>query len=282
MSRRDSIGETLRRISSRDPSQPVEGSGPLPRHRSGFTLIELLVVTSIIAILMSLLAPGIGAVRDRSRKFKCKMNLRSIAFDFAMFADPVLGGERGDDGDGSLFWLDRFQESQYRVDEFWDRQGVLFNGDVGDLGVMACPNVQGEVSLHNNIPCRSGAVGPYRNVSYGFNLRLDSPELKIGEMWTARPRRMSARILEADGMVPLAFDIDGQVAEKRDIIPYYSAPPLPDREPGRPYDDGTVWFPSSRHSGKTQIAFAGGEVLCSPDISAEANPEWRWDFKDIR
>ncbi len=245
-----------------------------------FTLIELLVTLSIIAILLSLLAPGISAVRARARKFECKMNLRSLAFDFAMFADPVLSDNRGDDGMGSTFSLDTFQESQYRIDEFWDREGVLFQGDAADLGVMNCPEVTGEITARDNVPCRSGAVGPYRNVSYGFNYRLQAPVVRKGNMWTTPASLLTSKILETTGMVPLAFDINGLHAENKDIIPYYSAPPLPGT-PGQPYSDGYKWFPSKRHDGKTQIAFAGGEVLCSPDISPERNSEWRWDFQDV-
>ncbi len=252
----------------------------LKRCTLGFTLIELLVVLSIITILLSLLVPGIQAVRARARKFECKMNLRSIAFDFAMFADPVMNNGRGDDESGTVFSLETFQESQYRVDEFWDRDGVLFKGEAADLGIMNCPTVSGEITARNNVPCRSGAVGPYRNISYGFNLRLDAPEVRIGDMWTAPPSNLTSRILETHGMIPLVFDIDGAEAERRDVIPYFSAPPLPG-EPDRPYASGNAWFPSSRHNGKSQIAFAGGEVLCSPDLLPQSNPAWRWDFQDF-
>ncbi len=249
------------------------------RCQRAFTLIELLVTLSIIAILLSLLAPGISAVRARARKFECKMNLRSIAFDFAMFADPVLSDNRGDDGMGSTFSLDTFQESQYRVDEFWDRDGVLFQGEAADLGVMNCPDVTGDITARDNVPCRSGAVGPYRNISYGFNFRLQAPEVRTGNMWGTPSSLLTTKILETTGMVPLAFDINGLIAENQDQIPYYAAPPLPSQS-DQPYSDGHAWFPSKRHNGKTQIAFAGGEVLCSPDISPKNNPEWRWDFQD--
>ena len=54
----------------------------IPLNRKGFTLIELLVVITIIAILVSLIAPAVQAARRSARKLQCLNNMRQVGLAF--------------------------------------------------------------------------------------------------------------------------------------------------------------------------------------------------------
>jgi len=61
--------------------------------RRGFTLIELLVVVAIVAVLSSLLLPGLARAREAARSAECRTNLKQLVTALYM---------HGDDHDGRL------------------------------------------------------------------------------------------------------------------------------------------------------------------------------------
>jgi prepilin-type N-terminal cleavage/methylation domain-containing protein/prepilin-type processing-associated H-X9-DG protein len=59
--------------------------------KKAFTLIELLVVIAIIAILMGVLLPALGRVREQAKQKKCAAQVRQQVLALTMWADENKG-----------------------------------------------------------------------------------------------------------------------------------------------------------------------------------------------
>lgn len=277
---------------SRSLARPALAAGGQSRSAEpgaqGFTLVELLVVIAIIGILISLLLPAMGLAVGSARQFKCQASLRSIAFDFTVFADDQLHGDRGDDASlgNNRFRLSTFQESQYGVDEFWAYGDVdlISLPDVTGRDPMRCASLKGPIELRRFTACTDGAVGPPQHVSYGFNIRLYLSE----RAWNSGRSpyiALSASVAEGwsgDGetgaigpqSIPLVFDVDGVQASLNDVSPLFSGPSLDSRAL---FANDQYWFPALRHNKGMNAAFVDGHVESTRQPLFQKN--WAWGFE---
>ena len=120
--------------------------------RRAFTLIELLVVISIIALLIAILLPALGAARDAAIKTQCLSNLRQMAIGSTAYANDAKG-----------YWPRRFRGDS-RYSPYWDSLsqgsdqsglamyaattetsgfGLLYDADyITDTRGMYCPSME--------------------------------------------------------------------------------------------------------------------------------------------
>jgi prepilin-type N-terminal cleavage/methylation domain-containing protein/prepilin-type processing-associated H-X9-DG protein len=128
------------------------------RGRGGFSLVELLVTIAIIAILMALLLPALGAAREASRRTACSSRLRQVGLALAehehLFrafppgrigcddtgdglpigpCPPGLPPEKKTGASGFVLLLPQL-EQQPLFDRLAVEDGGLWNRNVDDLG----------------------------------------------------------------------------------------------------------------------------------------------------
>ncbi len=131
--------------------------------RKAFTLIELLVVISIIAVLMSILMPALGKVREQAKKVVCSTRLKDLGTTFRLYrADnndhlppSYLFNSELNAGfaEGDKRWF-------VRIKDYYDlnRAGT---GSVYDYNMLKCPVMEDW--------SRKNAGGIAARGIYGFN-----------------------------------------------------------------------------------------------------------------
>lgn len=211
------------------------------RRDLGFTLVELLVVIGIIALLISILLPALGRVRESAALTKCSANVRQIAQAAILYANdhkgvllPVYSAEPPlhSEAAGVLYWPHLLVRGRYLPEPQrkpalppppdappYDYNSVFMCPQVPDIQqnvwtVTSFPDINGRDGVQR-FTHRTGPLvtdNRYIDCSYALNgsdNRLADPQTRVPNNAVGENRRPPFKITDARKASALVMIVDG-------------------------------------------------------------------------
>lgn len=243
------------------------------KESKAFTLIELLVVISIIALLMAILMPALGAARSGSRALACKSNLRQLLLaniGYATENDGFYVPAASDMWDNA--GLHRWHGKRDTLDERFDPLRGPLIGYLADGRVKECPlRVEFVKGQDWNTNFEQGCGGYGYNMTY-IGSRTSQSAAGSVQAWKDS-YAMTARMTEiAAPAMTLMFADTAMAKSGKSLIEYSFAEP-----PFTVYNGRLVteFFMSPsihfRHRNQANIGWADGHV--EPRRMVKADPK---------
>ncbi|MEZ6191608.1 MAG: type II secretion system protein [Phycisphaerales bacterium] len=144
------------------------------RRFAGFTLIELLVVISIIALLVGILLPALGAARRSAQDLKCGSNIRQLGIGLTSYATDYSGNYPPNWNNGPQadwrFWYDDERIGNYMPDSIG---GGTVNTTVGGGGFV-CPRDENSLRSYAMNFWGSSELNFSKFVEDGYTFQADA------------------------------------------------------------------------------------------------------------
>ena len=106
--------------------------------KNGFTLIELLVVISIIALLLSILMPSLGRVKEQAKTTICKTHLKQWSMGLVLYSDEYGGKMLPVLGPVGIYWFHVLAPYMDNPEYYYDPA----NNQLGGMRIMFCPKTK--------------------------------------------------------------------------------------------------------------------------------------------
>jgi hypothetical protein len=141
-------------------------AGTLRAHPRAFTLIDILVTLAVVSLLIGIMLPGLGRVREIARQVVCRSNLRQIGLGLVLYADgsrdrlpysvyidPQQQSENGIKYAPQEMMTLRLESGvSKRSGTTWDGFGLLFAEEVlPSREIFYCPSHHGDHSFADQV-----------------------------------------------------------------------------------------------------------------------------------
>ncbi|XAL98302.1 prepilin-type N-terminal cleavage/methylation domain-containing protein [Phycisphaeraceae bacterium D3-23] len=134
--------------------------------KRGFTLIELLVVISIIALLIAILLPALGAARKSARLMQNATQVRGQQQGLVIFGQENKGYYPGINSKGDLFIAAADNISDKPGNMVQARFALLLEGDFISADYLISPAENNEEYVHE--PYSTGSGSSFRSNNYSY------------------------------------------------------------------------------------------------------------------
>lgn len=229
------------------------------KKRKAFTLIELLVVIAIIALLLAILMPALGKVKEKGREIVCRSNLRTWMYSFTLYNNDY----------GDRFWPG-FDSTSSTTSLWWMHVLRPYFADIDE--VRCCPTAT-KVQYNYN-----GSNGP----GYGKRPFMAWGILKDGGFWSNVDGDYGSYLangwLEDKWRIPAYKSVEGDFWRRSSAIKQPSKVPFmtegqhmdawPQPSDAPPSARDVSWgstqfarFLQDRHGGSQSMLFADGSAV---------------------
>jgi len=233
-----------------------------PTH--AFTLVELLVVVAVIALLLSILLPGLGRARAHARSVACLSNLRQMAIAAHNYANdqndyyPIafLNMDVSTPGKVVHRYWDFFVTKDWSSNAYSVQPGFLWQGKT-IMSIQQCPSFDGSANSPGD---------PY--TGYNYNTSYIGGQIGFVPELGSTDFIPPARIADVRRPDQCALFGDGQYASGANKFMRSPWPGL--RDPG--FFGRAAGTQGYRHLDKTNAAWCDGHADSRKDLFKETDP----------